>query len=170
MHWNDIWRTKSCIILRYSHSICHKIVDNMSTEEAQMLLTHCVVLVWIISDCITSGQQQEWKGTGLSSKLLRQDEYEVMQAAVLLIIGFDVSFLAGILSQPWILPAYFLFCTKKLYFYLCLSVMHALQSVGCVDLCIILMTEALHDFGLDSSVLLDFLYTSFFFRAFLHTP
>jgi len=33
--------------------------------------------------------------------------------------------------------------------------MHALQSVGCVDLCIILMTEALHDFRLDSSVLLD---------------
>jgi hypothetical protein len=33
--------------------------------------------------------------------------------------------------------------------------MPALQSVGCVDLCIILMTETLHDFRLDSSVLLD---------------
>ena len=32
--------------------------------------------------------------------------------------------------------------------------MHALQSVIYVDLCIIQMTEALHDFGLDSSVLL----------------
>jgi len=56
-----------------------------------MLLTQCVVLVWIISDCNTSGQQQEWKGTGLSSKLLRQDEYEIMQAAVLLIMDSDVS-------------------------------------------------------------------------------
>lgn len=77
-----------------------------------MLLTHCVVLVWSINYCITSGQQQEWKGTGLSSKLLRQYEYEVMQAAVLLIMDFGVSFLVGILSQPWILPACFIFCTK----------------------------------------------------------
>jgi hypothetical protein len=81
-----------------------------------MLLTQCVALVWIINDCITSGQQQEWKGTDLSSKLLRQDEYKVMQAAGLLIMDFGVSFLAGILSQPWILPACFIFCTKKFYF------------------------------------------------------
>jgi len=47
-----------------------------------MLLTHCIVLVRVISDCINSGEQQEWKGAGLSSKLLRQDEYEVMQTAV----------------------------------------------------------------------------------------
>jgi len=41
--------------------------------------------------------------------------------------------------------------------------MHALQPVGCVDLCIILMTEALHDFRLDSSVLLNvYTYNSFF--------
>jgi len=33
--------------------------------------------------------------------------------------------------------------------------MHALQPVGCVDLCIILMTEAVHDFRLNSSVLLN---------------
>lgn len=81
-----------------------------------MLLTHCDALVWIINNCITSGQQQEWKQTDVSSKLLRQDEYEVMQAAGLLIMDFGVSFLARILSQTWILPACFIFCTKKFYF------------------------------------------------------